>query len=90
MKEEVLDGIRRHTLDEGRRPDGVGFNDYDSAHDYASTKVKTHSDKLDGIEIHHIKDGKHKGYYVNHTMNWQGREAIKNRGGIHLKTVYKE
>ena len=63
------------------------FKKLDHAVAYATDKVKTHRDNLDGIEVYKHKSG---GYDVNHTMNANGRNAIKASGAKHLGTVYKD
>lgn len=51
---------------------------------YAKGKVKTHRDPFDGIEIWAIDDG----FDVNHTMNANGRNWLKDNGAKHITTVY--
>ena len=63
------------------------FKKLDHAVAYATDKVKTHRDNLDGIEVYKHKSG---GYDVNHTMNSNGRNALKSSGAKHLGTVYKD
>ena len=63
------------------------FNDLHSAIKYATDKVKTHRDNLDGIEVYKHKSG---GYDVNHTMNANGRNSLNKSGAKHLGTVYKD
>ena len=63
------------------------FKDLKSAVHYASEKVKTHRDHLDGIEVYKHKAG---GYDVNHTMNANGRNALHGSGAKHLGTVYRD
>ena len=62
------------------------FNKLDQAVAYATDKVKTHRDHLDGIEVYKHKSG---GYDVNHTMNANGRNSLNKSGAKHLGTVYK-
>jgi len=62
------------------------FKDLKSAVNYASEKVKTHRDKLDGIEIHAHSGG----FDVNHTSNSSGRNSLQKIGAKHVKTIYKE
>jgi nicotinic acid mononucleotide adenylyltransferase len=63
------------------------FNKLDQAVAYATDKVKTHRDHLDGIEVYKHKSG---GYDVNHTMNANGRNSLNKSGAKHLGTVYKD
>ena len=63
------------------------FKDLKSAVHYASEKVKTHRDHLDGVEVYKHKAG---GYDVNHTMNANGRNALHGSGAKHLGTVYRD
>ena len=75
MKEEVK-------LDEN-----APFKKLEHAVAYATDKVKTHRDNLDGIEVYKHKAG---GYDVNHTMNANGRNSLNKSGAKHLGTVYKD
>jgi hypothetical protein len=75
-------GLKEENLDEA-----APFKDLHSAVKYASDKVKTHRDNLDGIEVYKHKSG---GYDVNHTMNSNGRNALRGSGAKHLGTVYKD
>lgn len=63
------------------------FKKLDHAVAYATDKVKTHRDNLDGIEVYKHKSG---GYDVNHTMNANGRNSLNKSGAKHLGTVYKD
>ena len=63
------------------------FKKLDQAVAYATDKVKTHRDNLDGIEVYKHKAG---GYDVNHTMNSNGRNSLHKSGAKHLGTVYKD
>lgn len=63
------------------------FKKLEHAVAYATDKVKTHRDNLDGIEVYKHKSG---GYDVNHTMNSNGRNSLKSSGAKHLGTVYKD
>jgi hypothetical protein len=63
------------------------FKDLKSAISHASTKVKTHRDPDDGIEVYKLKSG---GYDVNHTMNSSGRNALMKSGAKHLGTVSRD
>lgn len=63
------------------------FKKLDHAVAYATDKVKTHRDNLDGIEVYKHKSG---GYDVNHTMNASGRNSLQKSGAKHLGTVYKD
>ncbi len=63
------------------------FKKLDQAVAYATDKVKTHRDNLDGIEVYKHKAG---GYDVNHTMNANGRNSLNKSGAKHLGTVYKD
>jgi hypothetical protein len=63
------------------------FKKLDHAVAYATDKVKTHRDNLDGIEVYKHKSG---GYDVNHTMNANGRNSLHKSGAKHLGTVYKD
>jgi hypothetical protein len=62
------------------------FKTKEDAVKYAKEKVKTHRDKLDGIEIHAHSGG----FDVNHTMNASGRNSLQKIGAKHVGTVYKE
>jgi len=74
-------------LREEEMNEAAPFNDLHSAIKYATDKVKTHRDKLDGIEVYKHKSG---GYAVNHTMNANGRNSLNKSGAKHLGTVYKD
>ena len=63
------------------------FKKLEHAVAYATDKVKTHRDNLDGIEVYKHKSG---GYDVNHTMNANGRKVMNTIGAKHLGTVYKD
>jgi len=63
------------------------FKKLEHAVAYATDKVKTHRDNLDGIEVYKHKAG---GYDVNHTMNANGRNSLHKSGAKHLGTVYKD
>ena len=63
------------------------FKKLEHAVSYATDKVKTHRDNLDGIEVYKHKSG---GYDVNHTMNSSGRDSLHKSGAKHLGTVYKD
>ena len=63
------------------------FKKLEHAVAYATDKVKTHRDNLDGIEVYKHKTG---GYDVNHTMNANGRNSLNKSGAKHLGTVYKD
>jgi hypothetical protein len=54
------------------------FKKLDHAVAYATDKVKTHRDNLDGIEVYKHKSG---GYDVNHTMNANGRNQSLHKSG---------
>jgi len=76
------DGSVKEDLDES-----APFKKLDHAVAYATDKVKTHRDNLDGIEVYKHKSG---GYDVNHTMNSSGRNSLHKSGAKHLGTVYKD
>lgn len=80
--QRAYDRLKEENLDEA-----APFKDLKSAVNYASDKVKTHRDNLDGIEVYKHKSG---GYDVNHTMNSNGRNALRGSGAKHLGTVYKD
>lgn len=75
------------SVSESTLVESAPFKDLKSAVHYASEKVKTHRDHLDGIEVYKHKAG---GYDVNHTMNANGRNALHGSGAKHLGTVYKD
>jgi len=62
------------------------FKTKEDAVKYAKEKVKTHRDKLDGIEIHAHSGG----FDVNHTSNSSGRNSLQKIGSKHVGTIYKE
>jgi len=62
------------------------FKTKEDAVKYAKEKVKTHRDKLDGIEIHAHSGG----FDVNHTSNSSGRNSLQKIGAKHVGTIYKE
>lgn len=78
---------RNYQLGEEQIDEAAPFKDLKSAVNYASDKVKTHRDHDDGIEVYKHKSG---GYDVNHTMNANGRNALKGSGAKHLGTVRRD
>jgi hypothetical protein len=62
------------------------FKTKEDAVKYAKEKVKSHRDKLDGIEIHAHSGG----FDVNHTSNSSGRNSLQKIGAKHVGTIYKE
>jgi len=53
---------------------------------YATEKVKTFRDSLDGIEIWEMPNGD---FFVNHTMNSNGRNDNIAKGGKKVETIYQ-
>lgn len=83
MSEENLDNVK----EEAELSENAPFKKLEHAVAYATDKVKTHRDNLDGIEVYKHKAG---GYDVNHTMNSSGRNSLNKTGAKHLGTVYKD
>jgi hypothetical protein len=78
---------RREWSEEVELSENAPFKKLEHAVAYATDKVKTHRDNLDGIEVYKHKAG---GYDVNHTMNASGRNSLNKIGAKHLGTVYKD
>jgi hypothetical protein len=77
----------KHFDEEVELSENAPFKKLEHAVAYATDKVKTHRDNLDGIEVYKHKAG---GYDVNHTMNASGRNSLNKIGAKHLGTVYKD
>ena len=76
----------KHIGEDAELSENAPFKKLEHAVAYATDKVKTHRDNLDGIEVY-----KHSGGYdVNHTMNSSGRNSLNKTGAKHLGTVYKD
>jgi phosphopantetheine adenylyltransferase len=76
----------KHMGEETELEEAAPFKTKEDAVKYAKDKVKTHRDKLDGIEIHSHSGG----FDVNHTSNSSGRNSLQKIGAKHLGTIYKE
>jgi hypothetical protein len=83
---DLLDKYKQ-MREETELSENAPFKKLDQAVSYATDKVKTHRDNLDGIEVYKHKSG---GYDVNHTMNANGRNSLHKSGAKHLGTVYKD
>jgi nicotinic acid mononucleotide adenylyltransferase len=82
-KESLAD---KHTREKESLSEAAPFKTKEDAVKYAKEKVKTHRDKLDGIEIHAHSGG----FDVNHTSNSSGRNSLQKIGSKHVGTIYKE
>lgn len=81
--EKAIDRLAKEHIE---LEEAAPFKKLEHAVAYATDKVKTHRDNLDGIEVY-----KHSGGYdVNHTMNASGRNSLNKIGAKHLGTVYKD
>jgi hypothetical protein len=76
----------KESLKEEEISEAAPFKTKEDAVKYAKEKVKTHRDKLDGIEIHAHSGG----FDVNHTSNSSGRNSLQKIGAKHVGTIYKE
>ena len=87
-KESLADKHTREkeSLKEEEISEAAPFKTKEDAVKYAKEKVKTHRDKLDGIEIHAHSGG----FDVNHTSNSSGRNSLQKIGAKHVGTIYKE
>lgn len=83
----IKDKMAKQARNEEVVNESAPFKKLDHAVAYATDKVKTHRDNLDGIEVYKHKSG---GYDVNHTMNSSGRDSLHKSGAKHLGTVYKD
>jgi len=86
-KEQMKSRVGHPTNEEVELSENAPFKKLEHAVAYATDKVKTHRDNLDGIEVYKHKAG---GYDVNHTMNASGRNSLNKIGAKHLGTVYKD
>jgi len=86
-KEQMKSRVGHPTNEEVELSENAPFKKLEHAVAYATDKVKTHRDNLDGIEVYKHKSG---GYDVNHTMNASGRNSLNKIGAKHLGTVYKD
>ena len=87
-KESLADKHAREkeSLKEEEISEAAPFKTKEDAVKYAKEKVKSHRDKLDGIEIHAHSGG----FDVNHTSNSSGRNSLQKIGAKHVGTIYKE
>ena len=87
-KESLADKHTREkeSLKEEEISEAAPFKTKEDAVKYAKEKVKSHRDKLDGIEIHAHSGG----FDVNHTSNSSGRNSLQKIGAKHVGTIYKE
>jgi len=76
----------KESLKEEEISEAAPFKTKEDAVKYAKEKVKTHRDKLDGIEIHAHSGG----FDVNHTSNSSGRNSLQKIGAKHVGTIYKK
>jgi hypothetical protein len=63
------------------------FKTKEEAINYATDKVKTFRDSLDGVEVWGLPN---KTFDVNHTMNSNGRNWLVQNKATKLETIYRK